>query len=387
MYDFTTQPDRSPSGSHKWRDVPAGLVPLSVADMEFVTAPEIREALIDCAATEVLGYTGPTEAYTQAVCRWMRERHSLRIQPEWIVSTPGVVYALGQLIEALTAPQDKVLILPPVYYPFARSITARGRRVSRCPLVIRNGRYKMDFAALEEAAADPDCTMLLFCSPHNPVGRVWSREELERVAAICERHGLFILSDEIHNDLILPGHVHTPMLSVSDYAREHGALCTAPSKTFNLAGVQCSNILIPNPEARKKFQTALQNDLCSGLNIFAYRACTAAYTQCGPWLDELLPVIAKNARLVEEFLARRLPAARVFPLEGTYLLWVDFRCLGLSNDEREAFMKEEAGLYLDEGVLFGDEGSGFERFNLACPAATLQRALERLDAALTRRGF
>lgn len=238
---------------------------------------------------------------------------------------------------------------------------------------------------LKKKAARPDCTALLFCSPHNPVGRVWTKEELERVVDICARNNVFIIDDEIHNDLIMPGHKHTVMATVSEKARQICAVCTAPSKTFNLAGLQCSNIIVDNDEIRAKMQV---NNLCNmnmHLNIFAYTACQAAYNKGEEWLSQLIDVVKANADYIKRFLAENIPEAKVYPLEGTYLLWVDFSGLGMTHPELEDMMKNEAGLYLDEGYIFGEGGRGFERFNLACSPITIQRSMERLKKAVDAR--
>lgn len=384
-YDFQSVPDRSGCGSSKWNSAPNAsteCVPLSVADMEFPTAPPIVTALQDLAATNILGYTEPTQRYYDAVCGWMQRRHDYTVQPEEIITTPGVVYALGLLVEALSAPGEGVIIMPPVYYPFDMSVLLHGRSILYAPLTLGKDRYTIDFDALERQAARPDARLLMFCSPHNPVGRVWSREELERVVEICERNGVFIIDDEIHNDLIMPGHTHTVLANISERARQICAVCTAPSKTFNLAGLQCSNIVIANKEARAKAQAANLVNMLLHLNIFAYRACEAAYTQCEAWLDELLCVVADNAAYVTAFMAEHFPEIHVFPLEGTYLLWLDMRALGMTHKELETLMKQDAGIYLDEGAMFGAAGRGFERINLACARVTLERAMQRFRQAV-----
>lgn len=392
-YDFTTRVDRTGTGASKWEamraidpGVPADVVPLSVADMEFAPAPQIVDALVDFAQTSVFGYTGPTDAYYDAVLSWQRTRHGWDPQRDWVAMSPGVVPAVATSVRAFTQPGDGVIIMTPVYYPFRRCIEAAGRRVVENPLLHDEQamRYEPDFDHLARVAADPSTTMLVLCSPHNPVGRVWTRDELARIAQICCDNDVFICSDEIHNDLVLPGHEHTVIASVMPQGRMRDcAVLTAPSKTFNLAGLQCSNIFIPDESRREAFeQAALDYASFHGCNAFAYPVCRTVYEQCGDWLDECLEVVAANARLVADFCAERLPMLRPYPLEGTYLLWLDCRGLGMEPAELERFMTREARLFLDEGTLFGEAGAGFERINLACPRAVLLEALERLAAAV-----
>ena len=393
MYDFTTRVDRRGTGSSKWEgmyradpSVPSGIVPLSVADMEFVEAPEIVDAVRTFASGAVLGYTGPTDAYFDAVLGWQRDRHGWDARREWVALSPGVVPALGVAVRAFTAPGDGVVIMPPVYHPFRRCVEQAGRRVVANPLKLAEGslRYEIDFDGLEAACADPGTKMLILCSPHNPVGRVWSADELSRVAQICCDHGVFICSDEIHNDLTMPGFCHTVLATVMpEGSLGNCMVCTAPSKTFYLAGLQCSNIFIPDPERKVAFEKVAREQAgFSGLNAFAYPVCEAVYTRCAAWLDEAIGAIEANHRLMVEFCAERLPMLCVFPLEGTYLQWVDCRGLGLDADALEEFMTKRALLFLDEGKIFGEEGAGFERFNIACPRAVLAEALGRLESAV-----
>jgi aminotransferase/cystathionine beta-lyase len=364
------------------------IVPLSVADMEFKTAPEITAGLQDYLHDLILGYTSPTERYYHAVRLWMKNRHSWDIKDEWIVNTGGVVTGFFNAVKALTAPGEGVIIMPPVYYPFFMAAERNKRRVVANNLLIKNGRYEIDFDDLEEKARDPGNRLLLFCSPHNPVGRVWEAGELKRIGDICLRHGVTIISDEIHFDLIMPGFTHTVFASLGEDYAQNTITCTAPSKTFNMAGMRASNIIIPNGELRRKYLEEISHNMGGpSLNILGYRACEIAYTRCGPWLDELIPVIDNNRKTVEEFMARRIPGIKVSGMEGTYLQWWDCRGLGMDYRELEKFMINEARLFLDEGYIFGENGRGYERINLACPAAVLEEALERLAGALKKRDF
>jgi putative C-S lyase len=363
-----------------------GIVPLSVADMEFKTAPEITAGLRDFLTDLILGYTGPTERYYNAVRRWMKDRHSWDIKDEWIVNTNGVVAGFFSAVKAFTAPGEGIIVMPPVYYPFFMAAERNGRRAVANNLIIKNGRYEIDFDDLEEKARDPNNRVLLFCSPHNPVGRVWEIEELKKVGDICLRHNVTIISDEIHFDLLMPGFSHAVFAALGEDYEQNMIVCTAPSKTFNLAGMRSSNIIIPNKELRRKYLEEISHNMGGpSLNILGYRACEIAYTQCAGWLDELITVIDNNRRLAEEFISRRVPAVKVFPLEGTYLQWWDCRGLGMDYKELEKFMVNDAQLFLDEGYIFGEGGQGYERINLACPAAVLEEALERLAGALKKR--
>ncbi|MBS5450944.1 MAG: pyridoxal phosphate-dependent aminotransferase [Coriobacteriia bacterium] len=398
-YDFTTKVDRTGCGAAKWEgmfascpDVPKGIVPFSVADMEFVEAPQVREAIRGVADT-VLGYTEPTSAYYDAVVGWMKRRHNWDVEKDWIVTSPGVVPALYWMVKAFTEPGEGVIIQSPVYYPFKMSIENTGRTVVENPLTLvddgtANEHYEMDFDDLEKKAADPNAKMIILCSPHNPVGRVWTADELRQAIDICLAHDLIVVCDEIHNDLILPGHEHTVSATVVPADKlDRVVVCTAPSKTFNLAGLQCSNIFIPGKELRERYiKVAMTENGLMGLNAFAYPVCAAVYNGAEDWLDELRDVLATNHQLFVDMLGERAPKAHVFELEGTYLQWVDFRYLGMSNEELEKFMHEKAYLFLDEGYLFGEAGSGFERFNIACPTEVLREALTRLCDALDELG-
>ncbi|MBQ2903237.1 MAG: PatB family C-S lyase [Clostridia bacterium] len=385
-HDFISIPDRSRFGSAKWeiaKNASTEFVPLSVADMEFPTAKPIVDDIKKLADEAILGYTNPTEEYYDAVASWMKRRHDFEIKKEWLLQTPGIINALSMLIEAVTAPGDGVIVMPPVYYPFDMTIIATGRKSVFCPLINNDGRYEIDYALLEEKAKEQKNTAILFCNPHNPVGRVWSREELEKTAEICCKNNVFIIDDEIHNDLIMPGYEHTVMANVNEETKNNIAVCTAPSKTFNLAGVQCSNIIIPNDEIRAKAMIRNKMNMQMHLNVFAYTICTSAYNKCEDWLDELIGVIAGNAKCVEDFMAKNLPEIRVYPLEGTYLQWLDVSALGMTHLEvRE--MLEDANIYLDNGEMFGELGRGYQRINLACARSTVERMLERFKNAVEK---
>ncbi len=385
-YDFETLVNRTDTGSEKWNmmkadmpEVPENIVPFSVADMEFKPAPEIVEGLKKYLDEAILGYMGATESYYDAVIRFMERRHGFSPKKEWIVESPGIVPALVKMVEAFTKPQDSVLIMRPVYYPFTRAVEQNGRNLVISELVIKDDRYEIDFEDLEKKAARPDVKLLIFCSPHNPVGRVWTKDELLKVCDICLRNNVFIISDEIHFDLIMPGFTHTSMGTLEEKYLQNCAICTAPTKTFNIAGLQVSNLIIPNEEYRDKINAAKGYE---ALNIMSYKACELAYNECEAWLDELIVYIDNNRKLVEEFIADRLPMIKVFRLEGTYLMWLDFSVLGMEAEELERFMKEKALWFTDEGYIFGDSGRGYERIVIACPSHVLKEALERLEKAV-----
>ena len=383
-HDFTSIPDRSKFGSSKWQiaqNASTEFVPLSVADMEFPTAKPIVNAIKKLADEAILGYSNPTEEYDNAVISWMKRRHNFEIEKEWMVQTPGVINALSLLIEATTKPGDGIIIMSPVYYPFDMTVVATSRHIVYCPLINKDGKYEINYSLLREKTGNPKNTALLFSNPHNPIGKVWSKEELKKLSDICCENGVFIIDDEIHNDLIMPGYEHTVMATINEKTKNNIAVCTAPSKTFNLAGLQCSNIIIPNAKIRAKAQAMNKLNMQMHLNIFAYTACTAAYNECEDWLEELIKVIADNAKLVEDFMAEHFPEIKVYPLEGTYLQWLDMRALGMNHCEMKE-MLEGANIYLDNGEMFGPLGRGFQRINLACAKETLEKMLIRFKNAV-----
>ncbi len=390
-YDFETVVNRANVGSSKWEQmkkwnphVSEDIVPFSVADMEFVNAPEIVDGLKKFLDTTVLGYTRPTLSYYKAVCGWMDKRHHWHVEPEWIVESSGVVSAFFAAVRAFSEPGDGVIVMPPVYYPFYGAISTNNRTKVECPLINTGTTYEIDFDALERVARKPQNKILLFCSPHNPVGRVWTEDELAKVGEICLKHDVLILSDEIHFDLIMPGHKHTVFAALSEELANQMIVFTAPSKTFNLAGLQASNIIIPNKELRKTYLTEVQANGFFQLNILAYKACEIAYTQCEEWLEQLLQVIYHNHLTLKQYIEENLPAIKVYDLEGTYLQWMDFNGLGLNKDRLEKIMHQEAQIFFDEGYIFGEAGNGFERMNIACPTSVLERALERLNKTLSK---
>jgi putative C-S lyase len=364
--------------------VPSGIVPFSVADMELKNPPEVIEGLKKYLDEAILGYTGPTEAYYDAVISWMKRRHNWDIKKEWFVTTTGVVTGFQAAIKSVIEPGNGVIILSPVYYPFSSAIKRFGGEVVSVELINKNGEYFIDFDALKTACENPKNKMLLFCSPHNPVGRVWTKEELEQIGDMCLKNDVIIVSDEIHHDLIMPGATHTVFATLSKELEDHMIICTSPSKTFNLAGMQTSNILIPNETLREKYVAAINEISKTSLNALGYKACELAYNEAENWLEELLKLIQHNCEVVCQCMRTYFPEVVISPLQGTYLLWLDFRAFNLSKEALEEKMIKEALWFTDEGYLFGDGGIGFERINLACPTWVLEEALLRLIKAFDR---
>ena len=384
-YDFETLVNRRNTGSHKWEgmyeQIPnAGddIVPLSVADMELKNPPAIIEGLKKYLDNIILGYTGETENYYKSVTSWMERRHGFSPKKEWFVMTAGVVPAIKEMVGAFTKDGDSVLMLTPVYYPFYSSVEANGRTVLGSELILEGTEYRIDFDDFAEKAARPETTLCILSSPHNPIGRIWTKEELLKLCEICLENNVFIISDEIHFDLIMPGFEHVSMGTFEEKYLNNCAICTAPSKTFNLAGLQTSNIFIPNEEYRNKM-TAARGYF--SLNIFGYKACELAYDECEEWLDELLLFLDENRKFVEEFVAEKMPEVKVHRLQGTYLMWLDFRAWGMNEKELEDFMIHKAEAIFDEGYVFGEGGIGFERINIACPKKVLENTLDRIYKA------
>ena len=386
VYDFDTIYDRLPTSAAKWslrkelglEDV----LPLWVADMDFASPPEVVKAIQKRAAHPIYGYTASTDGYYNSLIDWMRRRHGWSgIQRDWICYSPGVVPGFSFAIQAYSQPGDKVVIQPPVYYPFTIAINSNGRQLVENPLKIVDGSYVMDYEDLEKKI-DGRTKMIILCSPHNPVGRVWKRTELERLAEICERKDIVIVSDEIHLDLILGGTKHTCIASLSAEAMRRTVTLLAPSKTFNLAGLANSSAIIPNKKLRDAFLNVTQNHGIHFANIFGMVAQEAAYTKGEAWLDELLAYLRGNFRYLEEFIQTKIPGLRVYPLEGTYLAWVDCASLGLNDAALKEFMLKKAKLWFDEGTMFGSGGSMFMRINIGCPRSILKEALERLERAV-----
>lgn len=393
MYDFSTLVDRRGTTSSKWHMIEQDMGPgnedviaLSVADMEFKPAPEIVDALVRSARNDIFGYDYATDGYFAALVGWMRRRHGLEVDPAWVSLSDGVMPAVNTALRAVTHPGDSVIVQSPAYPPFVAAARNNGLTLLDNTLVLgEDGRYVMDYDDLEAKASDPRCTAIMLCNPHNPVGRVWSADELRRLGDICIEHGVTILSDEIHADFEHPGHKVTMFSTLGERYAMHCMEFTAPTKTFNLAGLLCSNVIVPNPELKRAFDVAAENIAGLTVSHFGLVACQAAYEHAEPWLDELLHVLEGNLGVLREF-AASLDGATLIEPEGTYLGWVDLRDLGFADaDEMRAFMRDKARVYFDEGEIFGAAGCGFERVNLACPRPLLERALGQVADALAAR--
>lgn len=383
-YDFDEVVDRRDTNSLKYdfaleRGRRSDVIPMWVADMDFRTAPEILEQLHRTVDHGIFGYSEGKESYFQALQDWFYNRFGWQIKNEWLVKTPGVVFAIAAAVRGLTQEGDAVMLQQPVYYPFSEVIRDNNRRPVCSPLKLREGHYEIDFEDLEEKISSEHVKLFLLCSPHNPVGRVWKEWELRRLGEICLRYGVLVVSDEIHSDFTYEGYTHHVF---ADIAPEFAAItvtCTAPSKTFNLAGLQISNIFISDPALRKRFQKAVDAAGYSQPNLMGLAACEAAYKKGGPWLAALKVYLAENLAFVRSYLREHIPEIRLVEPEGTYLIWLDFRGLGLTRGERKELVADRARLWLDNGAMFGAGGEGFERMNIACPRETLRRAMEQLE--------
>lgn len=364
------------------KGMPEDVIPLWVADMDFSTPPEVIDALVKTSQHGIFGYTESKQEYFGALHHWFKSRFDWEIDRHWLIKTPGVVFAIAAAVRALTEKGDAVMIQRPVYYPFSRVIEDNERKLVNNALVYENGSYGIDFEDFEEKIMTHKVKLFILCSPHNPVGRVWTREELTRMGDICLKHGVIVVSDEIHADFIYPGYTHTLFPSIKPEFLDNTVLCTAPSKTFNLAGLQVSNIFIANKELKRKVKQEIARTGYSQLNTLGLVACQAAYTYGEPWLEELKLYLSENLRFIREFIASRLPQVKLVEPQGTYLVWLDFRELGLSQAALDDLIIHGAKLWLDSGTMFGEEGEGFQRVNIACPRSVLEKAFHSLEKAL-----
>ena len=397
VYDFDTLYPRLNMGAAKWAalekdrrsgDLPGlapDIFPFSTADMDFKIAPEIQAVLHQEIDFGIFGYMQLTDRYYRAVCGWMARRHQVRIEPDWIVQVPGIVPALYQLVRAFTAEGDGVIVQPPVYGPFFAAVEKQGRRLVRNPLRIRDGRWQMDLDDLAVKAADPHTTMLILCSPHNPVGRVWTRAELAAVARICRDNQVFLISDEIHADLVYAPHRHTMLSGLGNELPARCAICTAPSKTFNLAGLATANLILPDESCRQRYLDTIHALGGNMGNHLGTMACIAAYESGETWYRSLMNYLDGNRALYGQFMREHLPELPTILPEGTYLAWFDARRLGRETDELSRFMRQNAQMYFGEGNWFGAEGAGWERLNFALPRQALLAGLLRLEQAVCSR--
>jgi len=366
----------------KKRGVSEDALPMWVADMDFRSPPCVNEAISARAQHGIYGYSDATPEYFLAVQKWYRTRYAYDIDVCNIVTSPGIVFGLFTAVTALTNTGDCVLIQRPVYYPFSAAIKDLGRTLINSPLVYRNERYSMDFDDFEQKITSNNVRLFILCNPHNPVGRVWTKEELIRISEICIAHDVYVISDEIHSDFVYPGHKHTIFASLSPEIAARTITCTAPSKTFNLAGLQISNLFITDETLRKRFLRAMKRTGYSQPNLMGMIACQAAYDDGAPWLDALLLYLQKNIEFARETIKNDFPGVNLIQPQGTYLLWLDFSALGLSEEELRVIIEKVCGLWFDHGTMFGPEGEGFQRINIACPRVILKEAFDRLKRGL-----
>ena len=353
-----------------------------VADMDFRTAEPVIQALRERVERGIFGYASKTERYLDAVQDWMKRRHGFQVEQEWIVPTVGIVPALSMMVRKFSNPGEKVLIQRPVYYPFTNAVKNNDRVVLCNALKLENNRYEMDLKDLEQKAADPNVHLMILCNPHNPVGRVWSFEDLQKVGQICREQQVLLISDEIHGDLIMPGHQFNSFGLQDQEMLDNVIISTAPSKTFNLAGLKTSNLIIPNPRIRQQMKDEIKASGLFGMNPFGIVATQTAYEHGAPWLQEAIQYISGNFEFLRDFIRSKLPMLNVLPMEATYLCWIDCRELGLNDGRLQELILEDSRIYVDDGPIFGPEGSGFFRLNLACPRKIVEKALNRLKNSI-----
>lgn len=383
--DFDKITDRTGTNAIKYdlaeaRNKPKDAISLWVADMDFPTAPCVQKAIAEKVAHGIFGYSRPDSRYYAALKKWFRERHSYEIQDEWVVNTPGVCFALATAIRAFTKEGDGVLVQKPVYYPFFNMIKNLDRKVVNSPLELKNGHYEINFQDFEEKIVSENVKMFILCSPHNPGGRVWKKQELVRISEICLSHSVLVVSDEIHSDITFEGHTHTVYGTLSQAAAENSIICTAPSKSFNLAGLQFSNIIIPNPKLRVEFLRELDKTGYDEPSLMGIVAATAAYSEGAEWFDEVKGYIWQNIVFAKNYIEENCPKIKVIVPEGTYLLWLDFSGFSLTDKEINERILNKAKVWLDSGSMFGKEGEKFQRINCATPRSILKEALQRICA-------
>jgi len=363
------------------------VLPFWVADMDFEIPSELKQILLNRVNHGVFGYTESDDEYVNVLKNWFSSRFNWSVEQEWLVKTPGVVFALAMAVRAFTNEGEGVLINQPVYYPFSLVIDDNNRNLINVPLIQGEDAYIIDFDGIERAIVEHNVTLFLLCNPHNPVGRVWTEDELKRLGDICIKHNVIIVSDEIHADFVWDSHTHTVFANLGESYAEHCIVCTAPSKTFNIAGLQVSNVFIPNETLRKRFVKEIDKAGYSQLNTMGLVGCQGAYEVGGPWLDELKVYIQGNIQFTLDYFKQYLPKLRMYRPEGTYLMWFDCSQLPLTADEREQWLLYDAKLWLDSGSMFGKDGETFERINVACPRATLVEGLDSLRRAYESKGY
>jgi cystathionine beta-lyase len=383
-YDFDTIINRKDTNSVKYdfardRGKPEDLLPMWVADMDFSAPPEVLVDIQKTVAHGIFGYSEPKEVYYNSVMEWFESRFAYRVEQHEIIKSPGLVFGLAQAVRAFTKQNDAVIIQTPVYYPFYDIILSNSRTLVRNPLLYENGKYSIDFEDFEQKIKTNGVKLFILCNPHNPVGRAWTRQELERLNGICVKHNVIVVSDEIHCDFVWSGHTHTCF----GLLNKNAVIATAPSKTFNLAGLQVSNIFVKNDVLRRKLQAEFNRSGYHQLNTLGIIACQSAYKNGAAWLEELKAYLTENIKLLQKFLDTRLPKIKLVEPQAMYLMWLDFSEYGLSQAELDRRITEDAKLWLNGGTMFGKEGKGFQRINIACPKSVLIEALERLEKAFS----
>jgi cystathionine beta-lyase len=393
-YDFDTIHDRKKSDSAKWGALKPmfgseDVIPMWVADMDFPSPQPVVEALKKRAEHPFYGYAMSGKSVTESVVERMERKFNWRIKPEWVVFTPGVVPALNAAIRAVTHPGDGIILQEPIYYPFFSAVKASGCHIDNNGLKLTNGRYEMDYDDLRTkflpqmgmGASARRNKALVLCNPHNPVGRLWSKEEITRMGEIVIGNGGIVISDEIHCEILMGGRKHTPFASVSEEFAQNSIVCMAPSKTFSLAGLETSTIIIPNKKLREEFNT-IRTGILPGPNLFGMVALEAAYRHGDEWLEQVLDYIGKNLEFLKKYLETKVPKIKLIELQGTYLAWLDCRVLNLDDQGLRRFFREKAKVGFDDGYVFGEGGSGFQRMNIACPRTLLEEALSRIEKAV-----
>lgn len=390
---FDTYLERRGTRSSKWDgcnakfgvDPSVELLPMWIADMDFRSPTEVVEALAQRVQTQAFGYTTVPDSFYDAILSWVERRYHWKIQKEWIVFTPGVVPAFNVAYQAFTQPGDGIIVPSPSYYPFFDGVRNNGRKVVACPLVEADGYWTLDFDLLEQQVKDPDNKVLILSNPHNPTGRCWTAQELERLGTLCAENGVVLLSDEIHADLIMEGGCHTCVGTLSQRIVDNTIFHFAPSKTFNLAGLQTAYTVIPNPELRQRFTAAITANRVINMNWFGQVALETAYNQCEGYVDALCRYVSANMDYMADYLKENLPMLKMRRSEGTYMVWVDFRGTGMTTEEIERFIIHDAHIAVDLGTWFGAGGAGFLRFNLACPRMLVEQAMRQLTQAFRYR--
>lgn len=382
-WDFDKITERRDTNSLKW-DVADHELPMWVADMDFETAPAIVEAIQRKAAAGIFGYTIVPDAYYEAIQGWWASRHGFRMEKDWILFSTGVVPAISSIVRKMTTAGENVLVQSPVYNVFYNSIINNGRKILSSDLEYRDVQYAIDFTDLERKLSDPQTTLLLLCNPHNPIGMIWDKETLARIGELCHKHHVLVVSDEIHCDLTHPGVNYTPFASVSDACAQNSITCIAPTKAFNLAGLQAASVVIPNPVIRHRVNRGLNTDEVAEPNAFVVEATIAAFTEGGPWLDALRHYMYMNKELARGYIEREIPQLKVVPSKATYLLWIDCRAVETHTKFLCNTLRRETGLYLSAGEAYGNNGNQFIRMNVACPKARVEQAIAMLKAGVEK---